>query len=323
MKRIIAITLTIIFTSALLITMLSVYKTGIEALNTIADINNENYGKSIAALGTLGDFFGGITNPIIGALGSIALITTISLQINQNKQNTRQSFETSIFNLITLHNNIIDNLSFNESKSRICFSDFLDEFSEPLRKMTRSKTMLPDERFSVARYFYENFNSQSNGYFGHYFRNLYRILKTIDSHSDSDEIKVNYSRILRAQLSMDELTLIFINCLPGVCDDGKFAKLIIKYEILEHLSISSLSTSSSLTDLRLREIDYLIGGKVKISINEAALYIFPENTTLKYNINSGAFGKNKGNAILQIKETVLERKESFLEIYPKIEKRRL
>lgn len=323
MKRSIAIMLTIIFTSALLIIMLSIYKTGVEALNATADVNSGNYGKDIAALGTLGDFFGGITNPIIGGLGSIALIITISLQINQNKQNTRQSFESSIFNLINLHNNIIDNLSFNESKSRICFSDFLEEFSEPLRKMTRSKTMLPDERFSVARYFYENFNSQSNGYFGHYFRNLYRILKTIDSHSDSDEIKINYSRILRAQLSMDELTLIFINCLPGVCDDGKFANLIVKYEILEHLSISSLLTPSSPTDLTLREIDYLIGGKVKISINEAVLYTFPENAALKYHINSGAFGKNKGNAIHQIKEIVLSRKESFREIYPKIERRRL
>jgi hypothetical protein len=292
-----------------------VYEIGAEALNSTRNISDENFGKYLSALGTFGDFFGGITNPIIGGVGFIALMITITLQIKQNKQNSQQSFESSIFKLIDLQNNIIENLEYNEAHKRIAFTKFLDDHNYEFNKRNGRDVMLPHHKYSVARFSYEEFNKNSNEYFGHYFRNLYSILKAIDDLPEDYKRKKYYSRIVRAQLSMNELAILFLNCLPGVCDNGEFASLLIKFQMLEHLKITSYQLQESPLDIKTSDLVYTIGGKMSVTIYEVAFYIFSEGKGLKENKSHGAFGKNKSNTILKIKETVLARKQEFKPIY--------
>lgn len=68
---------------------------------------------------------------------------------------------------------------------------------------------------------------------GHYFENIYQILKFI-SNSDVDERK--YSDLFRAQFSAQELQLLFYHCSASI-DSTKVKPLIEEFEFLEHLSI--------------------------------------------------------------------------------------
>lgn len=79
---------------------------------------------------------------------------------------------------------------------------------------------------------------------GHYFRNIYQILKFVDQSSIDN--KQLYTNLLRAQLSSDELAILFYNC---ISDFGlrKFKPLIERYAFFEHLP---LYDSLSMDDAR-------------------------------------------------------------------------
>ena len=86
--------------------------------------------------------------------------------------------------------------------------------------------------------------------FGHYFRNLYRIIKLVDtasffseeskiSEAELFETKYKYTSIVRAQISNYELLWIFYNCLSenGI---GKFKPLVEKYSFFKNIPINEL-----------------------------------------------------------------------------------
>jgi hypothetical protein len=76
---------------------------------------------------------------------------------------------------------------------------------------------------------------------GIYFRNLYRIVKFVHENEVGD--KFSLTGLLRAQLSDDELLLIFYN---GLSEHGKkFKPLMERYALLEHLNVSRLFTRES------------------------------------------------------------------------------
>lgn len=74
--------------------------------------------------------------------------------------------------------------------------------------------------------------------FGHYFRNVYRIIKMVDEKKFSEDlkedfkIKYSYTSIVRAQLSDDEIVWLFFNCLSNKGSE-KFKPLLEKYSILK------------------------------------------------------------------------------------------
>lgn len=87
---------------------------------------------------------------------------------------------------------------------------------------------------SIYKYVYDKLDTD----YGHYFRNLYRIIKIIDNTEfninpiDNFWTKYEYISIVRAQLSDDETKWLFYNCLT---DKGrkKFKPLIEKYALLK------------------------------------------------------------------------------------------
>lgn len=79
--------------------------------------------------------------------------------------------------------------------------------------------------------------------FGHYFRNLYRMIKIVDeSNFDKDAIKdywikYDYTSIVRAQLSDNETKWLFFNCLTHRGSE-KFKLLIEKYALLKLINLN-------------------------------------------------------------------------------------
>ncbi len=71
---------------------------------------------------------------------------------------------------------------------------------------------------------------------GHYFRNLYHIVKYIDDDKSlkTFDLKYKYAKILRAQLSAPEINLIALN---GLTYYGEgFKPLIDKYRLLKNMN---------------------------------------------------------------------------------------
>jgi len=72
---------------------------------------------------------------------------------------------------------------------------------------------------------------------GHYFRNLYTIIKIVDR--SSVENKRDYTNIIRAQLSSSELVLLFYNCISPW--GRKFKPLVERYALLKTLPEDALA----------------------------------------------------------------------------------
>jgi hypothetical protein len=230
--------------------------------------------------GTFGDMFGGI-NALFSGLAFAGLIYTILLQREelelqrnelketkdefktQNKTLKRQRFENTFFNLLDLHHKIIDGIDKDE-KIRVAGGGIRDSKYQVVS--VRGRDVFRKEYYWLVELFRSNevednpktFNDiylkkyedvQTD--FGHYFRNLYRILKFIDStdfypleNSENkdirnNEIRYSYTSILRAQLSDYEILWLFYNCL-SLNGKDRFKGLVEKYCIFKNIPSDKL-----------------------------------------------------------------------------------
>lgn len=272
--------------------------------------------------GVFGDFLGGVLNPILTFFTLFGLIVTIVIQ-RQELRLARQEYEktadalstsaieTTFFNIIDLHHNIVDNLKIdleelsNKTETEkvikgvsvsILKSQIGASFeSKSLKVQGRSvfeeilnylSIEAESPRDSLERYKY--IQNNHNHILGHYFRNLYQALKVINNYDGtmlSDADKRKYTSILRAQLSTKELALLFINCLEGVSDSGQFKNLLIEFQMLEHLPITEVeggySLAGSKTPLASDEMFIQYKSKKELGLDLIKYY-------------GGAFGQNRG-----------------------------
>lgn len=275
--------------------------------------------SNISKYGNVGDAVGGLLNPVVGIGVGFLTFMAFIVQYQANQQvrdqfeeqsiiDYKQNFETTFFNLLTIHHQIVQNFDFSPEslKSDVNFSTYInniDRFSKisetiernqilgsrdvfkfslellyhllkddidllvPLhnfkkenrvvknlvlqqniqkniefnsidnfkRRTITSKSKKINSRFqSIYDFVYFRFNSD----YGHYFRNLYRMVKMIDEKKFSKdpnvdfEIKYSYTSILRAQLSDNEIAWLYFNC---ISDKGieKFKPLLEKYSFFK------------------------------------------------------------------------------------------
>lgn len=215
--------------------------------------------------GTIGDFIGGILNPILALIGLFALLTTIKLQSKelkltrkelkksskalkeqsdsfkiQNDSIKQQNFENTFFKMIDLHNDIINNLTYREQKVRMEKGDISQYIVEDSSKKVISILLNQFKKNNKTNYINENYDKFYKTYqekIGHYFGNIYQILKFIDE--SKIENKKRYSSLFRAQFSVSELELLAYHCLSEIAIE-KFKPLIEKYQFLEHIDKKSV-----------------------------------------------------------------------------------
>jgi Putative phage abortive infection protein len=84
---------------------------------------------------------------------------------------------------------------------------------------------------------YQVVYAKFDSYLGHYFRTLYNLVKLVDRSGVSD--KRFYMNLVRAQLSNQELLLLFYNCQTKYGSE-KFKPLIEKYALLKCLPVEQL-----------------------------------------------------------------------------------
>jgi hypothetical protein len=155
----------------------------------------------------------------------------------QNATLIQQKFENTFFQLLANHNSIVNSLDIMRTSSsgnretyasgRDCFVTFYDRFRGTNR----------DSNMTVVLQKYNLFFQKNVADLGHYFRNLYHIIKFIDE--SEIENKKRYTNFVRAQLSSGELALLFYNCL-SVFGYDKFKPLVEKYALLKNRDPSLL-----------------------------------------------------------------------------------
>ena len=191
-----------------------------------------------------------------------------SKSVDSNEPLQKQDFKSSFFELLKMHSENVNSIVIRrgidgEYFGRECFSYLLKEFKsiyvsrrndepsggvlegalkgarEGELDVTEELRQLIYEKISER---YEEFFTAYQKYIGHYFRQLHNIFKFVDQHDffEGEEFKEkkSYTDHIRAQLSSDELGLLFYHSLS---DQGnKFKDLVEKYALLEDMHFETL-----------------------------------------------------------------------------------
>ena len=158
----------------------------------------------------------------------------------------KQNFESSFFQLLNLHSEIVNSIvvprgnifqkdrDYIEFSGRGCFGYLLGNLRNRLKEAideNRPKTEVFNDTYE------DKFFSIFQTYIGHYFRHLYNVVKFVHGHEffDQKELKEKkrYTNFIRAQLSSNELGVLFYNCLSN--RGAKFKDLVEKYALFEDM----------------------------------------------------------------------------------------
>jgi Putative phage abortive infection protein len=196
--------------------------------------------------GQFGDFFGGLTNPLLTFLTIVGLLITIVMQQDSTKEArelaTRQMFDSSFFQMLTLLNTMVNEFEILDdngkriSKGKDSFRCIYRSLDDNYRaKWDGSELKKIGESYSTVYGIY-------SGILPHYFRFVFNILRTVDDSPLNDIEKRNYIRLLRAQLSNHETGIIFYNSLMS--SGKKFNLFIKRYNLLDNFPQKTYLNSS-------------------------------------------------------------------------------
>ncbi|MER9643395.1 MULTISPECIES: putative phage abortive infection protein [unclassified Mesorhizobium] len=228
------------------------YKILVVSVLIVAGIFIFGYAKLDKAetLAWFGDFVGGVIGPVLTFLTFVGLLVTIILQQNANREaraeaakaeqafekqlssQKRESFESTFFQMLTLHNTIVTSIDIRRSdiklgdiKGRDCFKFF----SQILRAKFEQDKELGLTDGDAIRIAYSAFWIEWQQDLGHYFRYLYNVIRFIDEAN----VRARYMKLLRAQLSDFELVIMFYNCQTE--QGAKLGKYAEQYAMFDNL----------------------------------------------------------------------------------------
>jgi hypothetical protein len=197
----------------------------------------------------------------------------------QNRNIARQRFENTFFQMVQLHHQLVNSITYTDIESRptgnyaigggdqyipvtisgrTLFENLIDYFSIVGEQNEFDKATLIDR--------FERLFKKHEQILGHYFRNLYHIIRMIDESEDLikydesetiDQIKSfqerkKYIRIIRAQLSSSELVLLLYNSLTE--NGEEFYDLIVKYQLLNNLNKERLPVAMRIVFNEMKQV---------------------------------------------------------------------
>lgn len=232
--------------------------------------------------GEFGDMFGSI-NSLFSGFALAGIILTILMQRKELKlqrlelQETRfefatqnetlklQRFENTFFSLLNLHHQIVndidyrytENFGFSYNHRNNTGRDTVEVVTISGRDVFkyhygRLSSMLANFDQSYEKTYLDMYEDVQTD-FGHYFRNLYRMLKLVDQtdffynnikvdQTDIFKIKYRYTCIIRSQISDYELLWLFYNCLTSNGRE-KFKPLIERYVFFKNIPKKLIANS--------------------------------------------------------------------------------
>lgn len=202
--------------------------------------------------GQIGDTIGGIMGPFVAIAAAILTFLAFWVQFKANEQQRKdialERFESNLFQLIQVQEEITNNLQFSACDG----NDKLHNANIPGRQVFRAIYEEKTRPFwgvkeGIAKKGITSYEEDKDiGALDHYFRHLYRVFKYIDEapiFENDEKKKYDYTCIMRASLSQYELIMLFYNCLSSNGRE-KFKPLIEKYAIFNNLRVELLATDS-------------------------------------------------------------------------------
>ncbi|WP_192798592.1 putative phage abortive infection protein [Brucella anthropi] len=203
--------------------------------------------------GPWGDYVGGTLNPILTFLSFFGVLVSIYLQRLDLSLSRRelersadalekqidsieaQNFESAFFQMLNTHSAIVNAIDLQdkgsgiETRGRDCFRVFYTRFNKIFRE-NLSKATNKHSSESIIKLSYFNFWKEHQLELGHYYRFLYNVFRFMDENKAS---KPYHAKLLRAQLSDQELLLLFYNC---ISENGRnFVVYAEKYALFDNL----------------------------------------------------------------------------------------
>ena len=283
--------------------------------------NDPNYILDNVLFGTLGDFIGGVLGTIFALISVLLVVKTFKYQrqVTNNDQELSQTeqFNNLFFELLHLyqsevnelygHNEVITNIQktkdgkyiISKEDSLYNSKDFFDIEKEIIQKKYRNLKSYEKNRVRSLQY-YKLFYIQNRSKIAVYFKTLYRIYELIDKSTlINEKQRIEYSKIIRAQLTESELFFIRYN---GLTPYGEpFITYLNKYNVLKHLPTFELlefkdwwGNMNNIEKGSIKPIYYLIKKKVKDVVNNKSSHttkvsILPDEGT-KYHISLHLIG---------------------------------
>jgi hypothetical protein len=196
-----------------------------------------------ARYGQFGDTYG-VLNSIFSGMALIGAVVSIFWQLNNSRSD---GFENRLFKMMEFHYNILNEMRHSRvdngppanAVGRNCFQLFCDSIHKIIIDQKYEKIASFEEINKIWNTFF--LDEQNDRIVGHYLRNLFHIFKYIDNSFHSKSEKEYLAKIVRAQLSQNELIIIYLNGLSsrGRTNTNKksvsFKTLIEKYHLLEDI----------------------------------------------------------------------------------------
>nr|WP_275440609.1 putative phage abortive infection protein [Vibrio sp. Of7-15] len=293
-----------------------------DLFNTAVEINSDSW--DVETFNNFGSYFGGTFGTILNSFSVFFLLLALYYQVKQTRISThelaqaseqmkrsadaqakaekalnQQALENTFFNLLNLHNEIIQSLEYTYQPQKQ--SRFLRN-QEPMSVNGRAvfpqiiSSLAPEGALATeVTANYQALQTEQNHILGHYFRNLYQIITYIDEYPHiEDNTKERYMKLLRGQLSSSELILLYLNCIDLSVDGGEFRGLVIKYSLLQALPFKNYGVNSAFDEYRKslanEPIIPGIKGAFDLYLGDLAKYIYFD----KYNhVVISAFGDNR------------------------------
>lgn len=225
--------------------------------------------ETIEIIGVAGEYVAGIVGALWALAGVVLFYETLRIQRTEikmqrhelelqrheimeqtdqiRKQNETmeiQYFETTFFQLLSLHNEIVDSIELPISvhsssgkdagkrilKGRDCFVEyykiFKRVFHSSFEKVSPTE-ISEDSNKMLIEYSYRLFFNEYQAILGHYFRNLLTIFKFIDGKDVKN--RIFYVNLIHSLLSNYELMLLFFHGLSDI--NPEFKSMMEKYHV--------------------------------------------------------------------------------------------
>lgn len=196
-----------------------------------------------------GDFFAGILGPLFSLVSILLLIKTFSQQqaiTTENKElSITQRFNDTFFELLNLYqgqtSELQDNVEIEEKDSdgkpvkctyECDNKDFFDFNKIAIQQCFTFQNTYSRNRIQAMADF-SRFYIKHKSKLSIYYRTLYRIYDLIDNSQLSEQNKINYSKIVRAQLTESELFFLRYDAMSYT--GSKFITYLNKYNVLKHI----------------------------------------------------------------------------------------
>lgn len=193
-------------------------------------------GWDFTTTGQLGDSFG-IVSALMTSMAAIFTYQALretrgqaekmaTIEANRDAVSSKRDAEQTYFRLLELRLTVLKDLVFGSGDNKRFGVEAAQKFIERMRMGQLIEQTL-EERYNAL------FEDKTNS-LGHYFRLTYHAVLYADERFNKAEA-YKLIRLLRAQLSDAEITLIALNCAFGE-GRGEFKKLVEKYCLLHNIS---------------------------------------------------------------------------------------